>query len=73
MKELLNAKQRLEVLEAKGHERDHKIHIMSTENETLAKSNKVLKEQVALLQEAFLIGKTSGRQNGNARRRMCKT
>jgi hypothetical protein len=58
VKELLNAKQRLEVLEAKGQERDHKIHIITAENKALAESNKVLKEQVALLQEALLIGKT---------------
>jgi len=49
VKELLNAKQRLEVLEAKERERDHKIHIIIAENKALAKSNKVLKEQVALL------------------------
>ena len=58
MKELLNAKQRLEVLEAKGQERDHKIHIITVENKALAESNKILEEQVALLQEALLIGKT---------------
>lgn len=56
MKELLNAKQRLEVLEAKG--RDHKIHIITAENKVLAESNKVIKEQVALLQEVLLIRKT---------------
>ena len=49
VKELLNAKQRLEVLEAKEQERDHKIHIITTENKALVESNKVLKKQVALL------------------------
>jgi len=55
---LLNAKQRLEVLEAKEQKKDRKIHIITTENKALAESNKVLKEQVALLHEALLIGKT---------------
>ena len=58
MKKLLNAKQKLEVLEAKEEERDHKIHIITVENKALAESNKVLKEQVTLLQKALLIGKT---------------
>jgi len=58
VKTLLNAKQRLEVLESKEQERDYKIHIITAENKALAESNKVLKEQVALLQEALLIGKT---------------
>ena len=58
VKELLNAKQRLEVLEVKEQERDHKIHIITTEHKALAESNKVLKDKVALLQEALLIGKT---------------
>lgn len=48
----------MEVLEAKGQERDHKIHIIIVENKALVESNKVLKEQVELLQEALLIGKT---------------
>jgi len=39
----------LEVLEAKGKESDHKIHIIMAENKTLAENNKILKEQVALL------------------------
>ena len=49
VKELLNANQRLEVLEAKGKERDHKTHIIMTENKALAEINKISKEQVALL------------------------
>jgi len=57
VKELLNAKQKLKVLEAKKQERFHKIHIIITENKALAESNKVLKEKVALLHEALLIGK----------------
>lgn len=48
----------MEVLEVKEQEKDHKIRIMTTENKALAKSNKVLKEQVTLLHEAPLIGKT---------------
>ena len=57
VKELLNVKKRLEVVEAKEHERDRTIHIIIAENQALAESNKVLKEQVALLQEALLMGK----------------
>eukprot|EP00253_Pinus_taeda_P032593 PITA_32593 len=58
VKELLNAKQRLEVLEVKEQERDLKIHIITTENKALVESNTVLKEQVLWLQQALLIGKT---------------
>jgi hypothetical protein len=36
----------------------HQPKLESGENKALAESNKVLKEQVALLQEALLIGKT---------------
>ena len=36
VKELLNAKQRLEVLEAKEQERDHEIHIITVENKAFA-------------------------------------
>jgi hypothetical protein len=49
VKELLNVKERLEVLEAKEQERDCKIYIITAENQALAESNKVLKEQVSLL------------------------
>ena len=58
MKELLKVKERLEVVEAKEMERDCTIYIITTENQALAESNKVLKEQVSLLQEALRIGKT---------------
>ena len=58
VRELLNVKERLEVVEAKALERDCTIHIITTENQALAESNKVLKEQVSLLQEALRIGKT---------------
>ena len=58
MRELLNVKERLEVVEAKALERDCTIHIITIENQALAEINKVLKEQVALIQEAILIGKT---------------
>ena len=56
MKELLNVKNKLEIVEAKEQERERTIHIIKTENQALAESNKVLKEQVAFLQEALLIG-----------------
>jgi hypothetical protein len=58
VKELLKVKERLEVIEAKELERDCTIHIITVENQALAASNKVLKEQVSLLQEALRIGKT---------------
>jgi len=58
VRELLNVKERLEVVEAKALERDCTIHIITAENQALAESNKVLKEQVSLLQEALRIGKT---------------
>ena len=35
----------LDILEAKGQERDHKIDIITTENKALAERNKILKEQ----------------------------
>jgi hypothetical protein len=57
VQELLNAKRRLEVLEVKEQERDLKIHLLTVENQGLAESNKVLKDQVTLLQEALLVGK----------------
>jgi hypothetical protein len=47
----------LEVLEVKEHERDLKIHLLTVENQGLAESNKVLKDQVTLLQEALLVAK----------------
>jgi hypothetical protein len=49
VKELLKVKERLEVVEAKELERDCTIHIIIVENQALAESNKVLKEQVSLL------------------------
>jgi hypothetical protein len=57
VQELLNAKRRLEVLEVKEQERDLKIHLLTVENQGLAESNKVLKDQVTLLQEALLVRK----------------
>ena len=44
-------------MEVKEHERDLKIHLLTVENQCIAESNKVLKGQVALLQEAILVGK----------------
>jgi hypothetical protein len=58
VKELLKVKERLEVVEAKELERDCTIHRIIAENQDLAESNKVLKEQVSLLQEALRMGKT---------------
>ena len=49
VQELLNAKKILEDLEAKEHERDLRIHKLTTENQGLVESNKVLKHQVFLL------------------------
>jgi hypothetical protein len=57
MQELLNAKRILEVLEVKEHERDLKIQLLTIENRGLAENNKVLKDQVTLLQEALLVAK----------------
>ena len=57
MQELLNVKKRLEALETKEHERDLRIHILTTKNQALAESNKVLKDQVFLLQETLSVGK----------------
>ena len=48
----------MEVVEAKELERDCTIHIITAENQALAKRKRVMEEQVALLQEALLIGKT---------------
>jgi hypothetical protein len=53
VKELLKVKERLEVVEAKELERDCTIHRIIAENQDLAENNKVLKEQVSLLQEAL--------------------
>jgi hypothetical protein len=58
VKELLKVKERLEVVEAKELERDCTIHRIIAENQDLAENNKVLKEQVSLLQEALQMGKT---------------
>ena len=44
-------------MEAKEQERDLRIHNLTAENQGLAESNKVLKYQVFLLQEALLVGK----------------
>jgi hypothetical protein len=57
VQELLNAKRRLEVLEFKGHERDLLIQLLTVENRDLAENNKVLTDQVTLLQEALLEAK----------------
>jgi hypothetical protein len=57
VQELLNAKRRLKVLEVKGHERDLQIQLLTIENRGLEESNKVLADQVALLQEALLEAK----------------
>ena len=53
VQELLNSKGRLEALEAKEQERDLRFHILTIENQGLAKSNKVLKDLVFLLQETL--------------------
>ena len=45
-------------MEVKEQERDLKIHEIIAANQCLAESDKILKEQVALLQEAFLVGNT---------------
>jgi hypothetical protein len=58
VKELFKVKERLEVVEAKELERDCTIHRIMVENQDLAENNKVLKEQVSLLQEALRMGKT---------------
>jgi hypothetical protein len=57
VQELLNAKRRLEVLEVKGHERDLQIQLLTVENRDLAENNKVLTDQVTLLQEVLLEAK----------------
>jgi hypothetical protein len=57
VQELLNAKRRLEVLEVKGHERDLQIKLLTVENQDLAANNKVLTDQVTLLQEVLLEAK----------------
>jgi hypothetical protein len=57
VQELLNAKRILEVLEVKGHERDLQIQLLIVENRYLAENNKVLIDQVTLLQEVLLEAK----------------
>jgi hypothetical protein len=57
VQELLNAKRRLEVLEVKGNERDPQIQLLKVENWGLAENNKVLTDQVTLLQESLLEAK----------------
>jgi hypothetical protein len=54
VQKLLNAKRRLEVLEVKGHERDLQIQLLTVANRDLTENNKVLIEQVTMLQETLL-------------------
>lgn len=53
----MKARARLEILEAKERERDHKILEITLANRFLMEGNRILKEQVTMLQEALVIGK----------------
>lgn len=57
VQELMKARARLKILEAKEQERDHKISEITLANRFLMEGNRILKEQVAMLQATLETGK----------------
>jgi transketolase len=68
LKELLNSKRGLEVLEVKGHERDLQIQLLTVENWGLVENNKVLTDQVTSLKESLLEAKNEWKGLKDSRR-----
>lgn len=57
VQELMKVKTRLEIVEAIEQERDRKISEITVANQCLMEGNRILKEQVTMLQEALETGK----------------
>ena len=55
VQELMNVKTRLEIVDAREQERDHKISEITVANQCLMEGNRILKEQVTMLQEGLEI------------------